>query len=138
MTGRFGEKPNSFVALFSGTPGKLDKEIDQINEGFVCGHEVSDYVTFSVKYGCLTFDGTEGGWDESDIPALHVVNDTNGDKRITQVAIDTKRSIRWFLAINTEEIEDFTFKGIMIFVYACHSSYISHWYACICSFLFPI
>ncbi|XWS66161.1 hypothetical protein CRYUN_Cryun05aG0176200 [Craigia yunnanensis] len=106
-----GEKPNSFVSLFSITPGKLTKEIDQIKEGFVCGrHKAVDFVTFSVKYGCLTFDETEGGWNESDIPALDVVNDTNGDKRITQVAIDTKRSIRWFLAINTEEIEDFMFK----------------------------
>ncbi|XVE99313.1 hypothetical protein REPUB_Repub03eG0187600 [Reevesia pubescens] len=110
-TGRFGEKPNSFVSLSSITPGKLTKEIDQIKEGFVCGrHKVVDFVTFSVKYGCLTFDETEGGWNESDIPALDVVNDTNGDKRITQVAIDTKRSTRWFLAINTEEIEDFMFK----------------------------
>ncbi|XVF23631.1 hypothetical protein REPUB_Repub13aG0055900 [Reevesia pubescens] len=110
-TGRFGEKPNSFVSLSSLTPGKLTKEIDQIKEGFICGrHKVFDFVTFSVKYGCLTFDETEGGWNEADIPTLDVVNDTNGDRRITKVAIDTKRAIRWFLAINTEEIEDFIFK----------------------------
>ncbi|OMP06492.1 Peptidase M28 [Corchorus capsularis] len=110
-TGRFGERPNSFVSLSSITPGKLTKEIDQIKEGFSCGRDkVVDFVTFSVKYGCLTFDGTEEGWNESDIPTLDVVSDTHRDKRITQVAIDTKRSIRWFLAINTEEIEDFTFK----------------------------
>ncbi|KAK6270958.1 hypothetical protein POUND7_008056 [Theobroma cacao] len=112
-TGRFGAKPISFVSLSSITPGKLTKEIDQVREGFVCGrHKVIDFVTFSVKYGCLTFDETEGGWNESDIPMLDVVYDTNnGVRRITQVAIDTKRSIRWFLAINTEEIDDFMFKA---------------------------
>ncbi|OMO81312.1 endoplasmic reticulum metallopeptidase 1 [Corchorus olitorius] len=110
-TGKFCERPNSFVSLSSITPGKLTKEIDQIQEGFSCGRDkVVDFVTFSVKYGCLTFDGTEEGWNESDIPTLDVVSDTHSDKRITQVAIDTKRSIRWFLAINTEEIEDFSFK----------------------------
>lgn len=110
-TERVGEKPDSFVSLFSITPGKLTKEIDQIKEGFVCGrHKVVDFVTFSVKYGCLTFDETEGGWNESDIPTIDVVNDRNEDKRVTHVAIDTKRSIRWFLAINAEEIEDFMFK----------------------------
>ena len=117
-TGRFDEKPNSFVSLSSITPGKLTKEIDQIKKGFVCGrHKVVDFVTFSIKYGCLTFDETEGRWNEYDIPTLDVVNDTDGDKRITQVAIDTKRSIRWFLAINTEEIEDFMFTGIMKFAH---------------------
>lgn len=126
-TGRFGEKPISFVSLSSITPGKLTKEIDQVREGFVCGrHKVIDFVTFSVKYGCLTFDETEGGWNESDIPMLDVVYDTNnGVRRITQVAIDTKRSIRWFLAINTEEIDDFMFKGIMKLAYVCHSSLFS-------------
>ncbi|MBA0635733.1 hypothetical protein Godav_025629 [Gossypium davidsonii] len=109
-TGGFGEKPNSYISLFSFTPGKFTKEVEEIKEGFVCGrHEAIDYVTFSVKYGCLTYDGTKEGWDESNIPTLDVVKDINGDKRITQVKIDTKRSIRWFLAINTEEIEDFTF-----------------------------
>ncbi|KAB2047125.1 hypothetical protein E1A91_A13G023600v1 [Gossypium mustelinum] len=109
-TGGFGEKPNSYISLFSFTPGKFTKEVEEIKEGFACGrHNAIDYVTFSVKYGCLTYDGTEEGWDESNIPTLDVVKDINGDKRITQVKIDTKRSIRWFLAINTEEIEDFTF-----------------------------
>ncbi|KAK8611128.1 hypothetical protein V6N13_131190 [Hibiscus sabdariffa] len=111
-TGRFGENPSSYISLFSFTPGVLTKEVEEIKEGFVCSrHKAIDYVTFSVTYGCLTFDDTEEGWDESDIPILKVVKDTNGgDKRITRVAIDTKRSIRWFLSINTEEIEDFTFK----------------------------
>ncbi|KAL4325447.1 hypothetical protein GQ457_11G008880 [Hibiscus cannabinus] len=111
-TGRFGENPSSYISLFSFTPGVLTKEVEEIKEGFICSrHKAIDYVTFSVTYGCLTFDDTEEGWDESDIPVLKVVKDTNGgDKRITRVAIDTKRSIRWFLSINTEEIEDFTFK----------------------------
>lgn len=122
-TERVGEKPDSFVSLFSITPGKLTKEIDQIKEGFVCGrHKVVDFVTFSVKYGCLTFDETEGGWNESDIPTIDVVNDRNEDKRVTHVAIDTKRSIRWFLAINAEEIEDFMFKGIIKFSHVFNSS----------------
>lgn len=124
-TGRFGEKPNSYISLFSLTPGKFTKEVEEMKEGFVCGrHKAIDYVTFSVKYGCLTYDGTEEGWDESNIPTLDVVKDINGDKRITQVEIDTKRSIRWFLAINTKEIEDFAFNGMMKIVYVCHSSYI--------------
>ncbi|KAL4339277.1 hypothetical protein GQ457_08G011230 [Hibiscus cannabinus] len=110
-TGRFGEKPSSYISLYSVTPGMLAKEVEEMKEGFVCSrHKAIDYVTFSVRYGCLTFDETEEGWDESDIPTLEVVKDTNGDKRITRVAIDTKRSIRWFLSINTEEIEDFSFK----------------------------
>ncbi|XP_038999127.1 uncharacterized protein LOC120124539 [Hibiscus syriacus] len=113
-TGRFGEKTSSYVSLFSFAPGVFTEEVEEIKEGFVCSrHKAIDYVTFSVTYGCLTFDETEEGWDESDIPTLKVVEDENGEKRITRVAIDTERSIHWFLSINTKEIKDFTFKGIM-------------------------
>ncbi|GMI84843.1 hypothetical protein like AT5G20660 [Hibiscus trionum] len=111
-TGRFEEKPISYISLFSSTPGTLAKDVEDMKEGFVCGrHKAIDYVTFSVTYGCLAFDGTEEGWDESDIPTLEVIKDTNGDKRVTRVAIDAKRSIRWSLSINTEEIEDFAIKA---------------------------
>ncbi|KAI5346103.1 hypothetical protein L3X38_013982 [Prunus dulcis] len=113
MTRSFDGKqdPRSYVSLFSSTPGKLTKEVEQINEGFRCGRDkVVDLVTFSVKYSCWTFDDTDSGWSESDVPTMHVDSDTHGDERITRVLIDTKGSTRWTLAINADEIEDFTFK----------------------------
>ncbi|KAL9419093.1 hypothetical protein AB3S75_036945 [Citrus x aurantiifolia] len=120
-SGKFGGKqePSSFIALYSTTPGKLTKEVEQIKEGFVCGRDnVVDFVTLSMEYGCLTYDGTEGGWSQSDVPTIHVesegfgVMDTKGNDngRITKVSIDMKGSVRWSLAIDAEEIEDFTFK----------------------------
>ena len=99
--------------MFSTTPGKLTKEVEQINEGFSCGRDkVIDFVTFSVKYGCWAYNDNEGGWGKSDLPLLHINSDTNGDKRITHVLIDTKSSTRWALAINFKEIEDFAVKGM--------------------------
>lgn len=114
VTGKFdgNQVPSSFVSLFSTTPGKLTKEAEQIKEGFTCGRErVIDFVTFSVKYGCITYDDAETGWSKADIPTVHVVSDTMVDGRVTQVSIDTRSSTRWSLAINTEEIRDFTFQG---------------------------
>ena len=111
---KYGEiqDPRSYMSLFSTTPGNLKKEVEQINEGFVCGRDkVLDFVTFSVKYGCLTNDDIRGGWSKSDIPVLHVDSDTEGNDRTTQISIDTKVSTRLSLAINIEEIEDFLFKG---------------------------
>ncbi|RDX80742.1 hypothetical protein CR513_38674, partial [Mucuna pruriens] len=106
-----GQNPISYVSFFSNTPGNLDKEIEQINEGLVCGKDKTvDFVTFSVKYGCWTYNDTANGWSEMDIPTMNVVDDAKGNGRITQVSINTKASIRWALAINTEEIEDFEFK----------------------------
>ncbi|KAL5569318.1 hypothetical protein UlMin_025893 [Ulmus minor] len=103
--------PSSYVSMFSTTPGKLTKEVEQINEGFICGRDkVVDFITFLVKYGCWANDETGDGWSKSDIPTLHVNTDTNENSRITQVSIDTKSSTRWTLAINLNEIEDFTFK----------------------------
>ena len=115
-TGIYGEnpEPSSYISLFSTTPGKLTKEVEQIGEGFVCSRDkVIDFVTFSVKYGCYTKDGTRSGWSESDIPTLHVESDIKADERVTQISIDTKVSTRWSLAINTKEIEDFKLKGII-------------------------
>lgn len=85
-----------------------------MGEGFVCGRDkVIDFVTFSVKYGCLTHDETKAGWSKSDVPFLFVTDDTDsGFKRVTRILIDTKSSIRWVLAINTEEVEDFKLEGI--------------------------
>ncbi|KAK7379758.1 hypothetical protein VNO78_34276 [Psophocarpus tetragonolobus] len=106
-----GQSPMSYVSLFSTTPGNLDKEVEQINEGFICGRDKTiDFVTFSVKYGCWNYNNTTNGWTEMDIPTMQVVNDAIGNGRITQVSINTKGSIRWVLAINTEEIEDFKFE----------------------------
>ncbi|KAK9187085.1 hypothetical protein WN944_018475 [Citrus x changshan-huyou] len=117
-SGKFGGKqePSSYIALYSATPGKLTKEVEQIKEGFVCGGDnVIDFVTSSMKYGCLTDDNSEGGWSQSDIPTIHVNSDTvdtegNENERITQVSIDMKGAKRLTLAINAKEIEDFTFK----------------------------
>ncbi|KAK3017384.1 hypothetical protein RJ639_006319 [Escallonia herrerae] len=112
-TGGYGEmqEPNSYVSLFSTTPGELTKEVEQIGEGFVCGREkVYDFVTFAVKYSCWTQNDAGSGWSKSDVPALYVESDIRGDDRITHVSMDTKSSTRWTLAINTEEIEDFRFK----------------------------
>ena len=117
-TGTFEGKRDisSYVSLFSTTPGKLNKEVEQIKEGLNCGRDkVVDFVAFSVKYGCWTYDDTEDGWSESDIPLLHVFRDVKKKARITRVSVDTKGSIRWVLAVNTEEIEDFSFEGTMNF-----------------------
>lgn len=111
------QEASSYISLFSTAPGKLTKEVENIGEGFVCGRDkVIDFVTFSVHYGCWTQNGTESGWSESDIPTLHVESDTREDDRISEVIIDTKLSTRWSLAINTNEIEDFRLRGIMIVV----------------------
>ncbi|KAL6126468.1 hypothetical protein ACLB2K_074517 [Fragaria x ananassa] len=109
-TTRSIEDPRSYVSLFSSTPGKLTKEVEQIKEGFRCGRDqVFDFVTFKVKYGCWTEDDSDSGWSEADIPVMHVQSDTQGIERTTEVLIDTKGSIRWALAINTNEIRDFAF-----------------------------
>ncbi|ESW15697.1 hypothetical protein PHAVU_007G094700 [Phaseolus vulgaris] len=106
-----GQNPKSYLSLFSTTPGNLNKEVEQINESFVCGRDKTvDFVTFLVKYGCWTYNDTINGWSEMDIPTMHVLSDAKGNGRITEVSIDTKGSIRWVLAINTEEIEDFELK----------------------------
>lgn len=113
-TERYGgeQDPVSYVSLFSTTPGKLTREIDHIKEGFTCGRDKPiDYVTFSVYYGCWTHEDGEDGWDESDIPSLLIDSDVSSNGRITNILIDTKGSTRWSLGINTDEIEDFKFKG---------------------------
>ncbi|OIW06719.1 hypothetical protein TanjilG_11444 [Lupinus angustifolius] len=113
-TGRLDERldPVSYVSLFSNTPGKLNKEVEQIDNGFACGRDKTvDFVTFSVNYGCWTYNDTISGWSESDVPSIHVDSDAKENGRITQVSIDTKVSVRWVLAINTEEIEDFELRG---------------------------
>ncbi|WJX20362.1 hypothetical protein P8452_09926 [Trifolium repens] len=109
-TGKLDERDAtvSYVSLFSTTPGNLNKEVEQIDENFVCGKDKPiDFVTFSVKYGCRTYNDTTSGWSEADIPTMHVESDTKENERITQVSINTKESVRWVLAINTKEIEDF-------------------------------
>ncbi|KAF1880443.1 hypothetical protein Lal_00011501 [Lupinus albus] len=105
-----GLDPVSYVSLFSTTPGNLNKEIEQINEGFVCGRDKTvDFVTFSVKYGCWTYNDSRSGRSESDIPTIQFDSDAKENGRITQVSINTKGSVPWALAINTQEIEDFEF-----------------------------
>lgn len=107
------QDPSSFVSLFSTTPGKLTKEVEQINEGLKCGRDkVVDFVTFSVRYGCWGDNDAEAGWSKSELPLLHVDSDSHENKRITQVLIDTRSSTRWSLAINFKEIKDFALKGM--------------------------
>lgn len=114
MTGARGEmqEPASHISLFSTTPGSLVKEVEQIGEGFTCGTDKPlDFVTFLVKYGCWSDKNANIGWHETDIPLIHVEDDTKGDNRVSHVSIDTKLSTRWTLGINTDEVEDFQLKG---------------------------
>ncbi|KAI3849724.1 hypothetical protein MKW98_026638 [Papaver atlanticum] len=110
-TGTHGDTPtqNSYISMFSQTPGKLVKELEHLNdEGFVCGKaKVTDFVAFTVNYGCWSSKDTEKGWSESEIPTIKAKNDRVKDETITEVSIDTKLSTRWILAINTNEIDDF-------------------------------
>ncbi|KAM0002230.1 putative peptidase M28 [Helianthus debilis subsp. tardiflorus] len=111
-SGRNGEhkEPNSYISLFSTTPGKLTKEIEHIDEGFVCGREkITDFVTFTTSYSCWAENDSVQGWTENDIPTINVETDSKTDERITQVTIDTKLSTRWTLAISNK-IEDFRLK----------------------------
>jgi hypothetical protein len=107
-------EPSSYISLFSNTPGKLTKEMmDLGGEEFSCGRNMSvDFVTFTVKYGCRSYKGANTGWSNSEVPVLHVESDsaTDGARR-TVVSVDTKSSTRWTLAINRQEIDDFTVEG---------------------------
>ncbi|KAK8951148.1 hypothetical protein KSP39_PZI004709 [Platanthera zijinensis] len=104
------ENPSSYVSLFSYTPGKLLEESKNLkDEGFDCGREtVVDFVSFTMKYGCLSFKDTDAGWSKLDIPSLDVERDSSVGSRMTRVLINTKHSKRWSLAINTELISDFS------------------------------
>ncbi|XP_021747403.1 endoplasmic reticulum metallopeptidase 1-like [Chenopodium quinoa] len=103
--------PTSYISFFSSTPGNLDREIEQINEGFECGRETAvDFVTFSVNYGCLSYNETEQGWSDLDIPKIEIKSDRKMDLRVTELSIDTGVSTRWSIAINTDEITNFEFR----------------------------
>ncbi|CAH2078968.1 unnamed protein product [Thlaspi arvense] len=108
-----GEEQVSFITLFSNTPGNLNIEAEQIQEGFTCGRENKvDFVSFEAKYSCVTKKDAEAGWDKNDIPVLRVINgDKESDerkRRVISVSMDTGGSCRWTLGIDMEEIEDFT------------------------------
>ncbi|KAF3772440.1 hypothetical protein EJ110_NYTH57919 [Nymphaea thermarum] len=107
------QNPVSYVSLSSLTPGKLTKEVKNLHsEGFICGEgRIVDLVTFTIHYGCTSFDNSEAGWSESEIPTMHVESDTKGNDRVTVVSIDAGISTRWFLAINTKEIQNFKLEG---------------------------
>ncbi|CAH9055161.1 unnamed protein product [Cuscuta epithymum] len=106
------EDPVSHISLFSTTPGNLNKEAEEIGEGFICGrNKPFDFVTFSVKYSCYTVKNAKIGWKESDIPLLRAESDVKGNSsRVTRVVVDTKSSTRWSLGINTDEVQDFQLK----------------------------
>ncbi|KAL4575198.1 hypothetical protein LXL04_022040 [Taraxacum kok-saghyz] len=111
------KEPNSYISLFSTTPGKLTKEIHQINEGFQCGTQnLIDFVTFTASYSCWTKgNSVNNGWSLTDIPKLNFektdsITTQKEKETLTQVTIDTKMSTRWSLAINTNKIQDFRLK----------------------------
>src|SRR4051812_25736839 len=97
--GKYDEKsdPSSYVSLFSMTPGKLTKEVENLkDEEFSCGTNKNiDLVSFTVKYGCFSSKDSHSGWSKSDIPTLHVESDSRADVRQTKVILDTKHSTRW-------------------------------------------
>lgn len=105
---------SSFISLSSLTPGKLTEEVKNLkDEEFTCGwNKTIDFVSFTVKYGCWSSKDSRSGWSKSDIPIVHVEHDSIASgARKTRIFIDTKFSKRWSLAINREEIRDFTFEG---------------------------
>ncbi|CAM0903764.1 unnamed protein product [Alopecurus aequalis] len=104
-------EPLSYISIFSNTPGKLTKELTNLRgEEFSCGRNMTtDFVTFTVKYGCRSYKSSNTGWSKSEVPVLHVESDSSADDaRVTVVSVDTKSSTRWTLAINMQEIDDFT------------------------------
>ncbi|KQJ83633.1 hypothetical protein BRADI_5g15930v3 [Brachypodium distachyon] len=104
-------EPSSYISLFSNTPGKLTKELTDLGgEEFSCGRNMTiDFVTFTMKYGCRSYKGSNTGWSKSEVPLLQVESDSaSDDTRRTIVSVDTKSSTRWSLAINKQEIDDFT------------------------------
>ncbi|XP_037480021.1 endoplasmic reticulum metallopeptidase 1-like [Triticum dicoccoides] len=104
-------EPLSYVSLFSHTPGKLTQELMELRgEEFSCGRNMTiDFATFTMMYGCRSYKWSNIGWSKSEVPMLHVESDSStDDARRTIVSIDTKSSTRWSLAINKQEIDDFT------------------------------
>ncbi|XP_020584845.1 LOW QUALITY PROTEIN: endoplasmic reticulum metallopeptidase 1 [Phalaenopsis equestris] len=104
------QEPSSYVTLFSLTPGNLVEESKGLkDEEFDCGRKTTlDFISFTVKYGCLSFKDTDAGWNKLEIPLLDVESDSTAGFRTTRVLVDTKHSKRWSLAINTELITDFS------------------------------
>lgn len=124
--GEYGQKPEplSYVSLFSLIPGKLTKEVEILkDEEFACGMNKSiDLVGFTAKNGCFSSKNSQSGWSKSDIPTLHVENDSTAGVRQTQVLLDAKHSTRWTVKINAEEISDFTLEGnkhVGLFSFLC-------------------
>ncbi|CAN6249394.1 unnamed protein product [Urochloa humidicola] len=104
-------EPLSYISLFSNTPGKLTKElVDLGDEEFFCGRNMTtDFVTFTIKYGCWSYKESSSGWSKSEAPVLLVESDSVTDgARQTVISVDTKSSTRWSLGINKQEIDDFT------------------------------
>ncbi|GLJ53167.1 hypothetical protein SUGI_1133080 [Cryptomeria japonica] len=108
--GESHSQSESYISLSSLTPGKLTKEIKYLNdENFVCGRDKpTDFVTYSVNYGCVSSADTSNGWSERDRPVIQVQSDDIVEgKRKTVIFVDTMISIRWVMAINSMEIEGF-------------------------------
>ncbi|RLM65061.1 endoplasmic reticulum metallopeptidase 1 [Panicum miliaceum] len=104
-------EPLSYISLFSNTPGRLTKElVDLGDEEFFCGRNMTtDFVTFTMKYGCWSYKDSSTGWSKSEVPTLRVESDSVTDgARQTVISVDTKSSTRWSLGINKQEIDDFT------------------------------
>lgn len=113
------QEPSSYISLFSFTPGNLEEEAKGLkDEGFDCGRKTTlDFISFTVKYGCLSFKDADVGWNESEVPSINVLSDSSVGSRLTQVLVDTKYSKRWSLAINTELIRDFSLEGEKIHLF---------------------
>lgn len=100
----------SYISLSSVTPGKLTEEMKHLkDENFICGKgNPVDFVTYSVKYGCVSLDDTTDGWSERDFPTIQVESDNIFEgKRETVLSVDMKVSNRWVMAINDVEIKGF-------------------------------
>uniref|UniRef100_A0A2N9F291 Vacuolar membrane protease n=1 Tax=Fagus sylvatica TaxID=28930 RepID=A0A2N9F291_FAGSY len=83
------QNTSSYVSLFSTTPGKLNNESSMV---------VGPMMTLKM-----------GGVNQI-FPCFMSIGILSRNTRMTRVSVDTKGSIRWVLAVNTEEVEDFKFE----------------------------
>lgn len=107
-----GEEQVLFILLFLNISGNLNVEVEQIKEGFRCGRDNKvDFVSFEVKYGCVSKKDVEVGWDKSDVLVLCVVNEEKGrgddERRIIAVSMEIGGLLWWIFGIDMEVVEDF-------------------------------
>ncbi|CAM6082858.1 unnamed protein product [Calypogeia fissa] len=108
------ENPHNYISMFSFTPGKLEKEMSELNDkNFICGQSSIDFVSFKVHYGCMK--PVNGDEDLSGSqPVMQTEKDTfDGGQRVTSVRLSSGAAHRWNLAINTTAIEAFKLTTIL-------------------------